>query len=167
MCGAVREEPICLLNSTTEMSSMESGHTGNFFLTRTMRMSLPVERRQSCFFVSGGCSSHVAWHFYENDWRPVSTGEYDNFSVRVPCMLSCAMDTLSSACVPNGPTRQYLADQAPPRPSSSSWRTSWTWWRLRPHRTVDRWLVRFRGSTKTWMVAPATCVSSTRMVRGS
>ena len=57
-------------------------------------------------------------------------------------MLNGAMDTPCSVCAPNGPTQQYLADSqtdnaCTPRPSSSSHRASWAWWRLRPHRTAD------------------------------
>lgn len=86
-----------------------------------------------CSDVSCGCPTHVAWHFYANDCRPASTGGYDNFQAKLDAtakimedypfiqgaivnevgMLNCAMDTPSSACVPNGPTQQYPADQQP------------------------------------------------------
>ena len=95
-----------------------------------MRMSLPFEWRQ---FASSSLAAAPAMSLgtYENDCRSASTGENDEFQAKLYAtekiiedipfilgafvnevgMLRCAMDTLSTACVPNGPTRQYPADQ--------------------------------------------------------
>merc|ERR1712136_401305 len=131
--------------------------------------------------------THVAWHFYANDCRPASTGGDDNFQAKLDAtakimedypfiqgaivnevgMLNCAMDTPSSACVPNGSTQQYPADQEPDNACSST-------------AELPNGLASFvedllgmvaatttsdgRHSTRTWTVAPPTCVSSTRQV---
>jgi len=77
-----------------------------------------------CSSPSCGCPTHVAWHFYANDCRPIELGGYKDFQSKLDRtvelmeefpflqgaivnevgMLNCAMDTPQAACIPNGPT---------------------------------------------------------------
>jgi hypothetical protein len=84
-----------------------------------------------CPDISCGCPTHVAWHFYANDCRPVSLGGYDHFQSKLDAtleimaefphlqgaivnevgMLNCAMDTPDAPCIVG--SGKYPADQQP------------------------------------------------------
>jgi len=86
-----------------------------------------------CSDVSCGCPTHIAWHFYANDCRPVELGGYAGFQDKLDQskaimeefphikgaivneigMLNCVMEAPDFACVPNGPGQKYPANQQP------------------------------------------------------
>jgi len=86
-----------------------------------------------CSDVSCGCPTHIAWHFYANDCRPVELGGYAAFQDKLDQskaimeefphikgaiineigMLNCVMEAPDFACVPNGPGQKYPANQQP------------------------------------------------------
>jgi hypothetical protein len=86
-----------------------------------------------CSDISCGCPTHIGWHFYASDCRPVEQGSYTDFQnkldktvaimeefphiqgaiVNEVGMLNCAYDGKDGACIPNGPNQKYPADKQP------------------------------------------------------
>lgn len=84
-----------------------------------------------CDDISCGCPTHVGWHFYASDCRPVSLGGYADFQSKLDAtielmeefphlqgaivnevgMLNCAQDGPDAACIPGNGI--YPADQQP------------------------------------------------------
>jgi len=85
-----------------------------------------------CHDVSCGCPSHVAWHFYATDCRPIELGGYDDFKHKLEVtkelmrdfpflkgaivneigMLNCVFDD-DGMCIANGPNQKYPAKNYP------------------------------------------------------
>lgn len=86
-----------------------------------------------CSDISCGCPSHVSWHFYASDCRPVELGGYKGFQnklnrtrqlmekyphlqgaiVNEVGMLNCYQDGDDPECIPNGPKQKYPAISQP------------------------------------------------------
>lgn len=86
-----------------------------------------------CSDISCGCPSHIGWHFYANDCRPIELGGYDGFQDKLDQskaimeefphlkgaivneigMLNCVQDGVDGDCVPNSPSQRYPANQQP------------------------------------------------------
>eukprot|EP00929_Paragymnodinium_shiwhaense_P080537 TRINITY_DN4200_c0_g1_i1.p1 TRINITY_DN4200_c0_g1~~TRINITY_DN4200_c0_g1_i1.p1 ORF type:complete len:430 (-),score=93.52 TRINITY_DN4200_c0_g1_i1:191-1480(-) len=108
-----------------------------FFTTPLLAYSMDFMKKfvrmacSGCSDMSCGCPTHVAWHFYASDCRPVSLGGYKSFQDKLNAtielmeefphlqgaivnevgMLNCAQDTPDAACIPgNG---KYPADKQP------------------------------------------------------
>lgn len=88
---------------------------------------------KDCSDVSCGCPTHIGWHFYGSDCRPDELGGYADFQnklekskaimeefphikgaiVNEVGMLNCAQDGPDGACIPNGPSQKFPADDQP------------------------------------------------------
>ena len=86
-----------------------------------------------CSDISCGCPSHVGWHFYASDCRPVETGGYAALQHNLDAtkalmgafphlqgaiinevgMLNCYMEGDAGGCIPNGPNQKYPAINQP------------------------------------------------------
>lgn len=86
-----------------------------------------------CSSITCGCPTHVGWHFYANDCRPVELGGYADFQKKLNAtvrimerfpairgaiinevgMLNCVQETADGPCIPGGPSQRYPADKQP------------------------------------------------------
>jgi hypothetical protein len=91
------------------------------------------EACKSCQDISCGCPTHVAWHFYASDCRPVELGGYADFQNKLDKtkqlmeeypflkgaiinevgMLNCNQGGPDGKCIPNGADQMYPAINQP------------------------------------------------------
>jgi hypothetical protein len=92
-----------------------------------------AEACTGCTDISCGCPSHVGWHFYASDCRPIELGGYDSFQAKLDAtkdlmekfphlqgaivnevgMLNCYQTDTEPICIPNGPDQKYPAVDQP------------------------------------------------------